>query len=167
MIGSVVFTVPAAVWLLGQAPQKSSHHDSGHAEKEPKEEEQPAEESTEDKSDEGADEEKSKDEGKKDDSDSDESKGESSDEKSDDDSGDDKSKESDDGYDKPGPNAPGQINYKPSSGKGPGEGQKGERRPTEKKGEKDVSYSNIWNPATKTNSFDSPNLTPLVPKIPI
>lgn len=98
--------------------------------------------------------------------DSDDSKDESSDDSSDKDSGDDakakkdkkeekedagsdsktttdsgsnERKYSDDGYELPGPNAPGQINYKPESGKGPGEGQKGPRKLTEKKGEKDVS----------------------------
>ena len=98
--------------------------------------------------------------------DSDDSKDESSDDSSDKDSGDDakakkdkkeekedagsdskttkdsgsnERKYSDDGYELPGPNAPGQINYKPESGKGPGEGQKGPRKPTEKKGEKDAS----------------------------
>jgi len=115
----------------------------------------------------GAEDEKEGSEGK-DGSDSDESKDESSDGKSED-SGDDSKQESkdegkdegkdesekdsnskgsdskperkysDDGYELPGPNAPGQINYKSGSGKGPGEGQKGERRATEHKGEKDVS----------------------------
>lgn len=146
----MAFTVPAAVWLLGQAPKKDAHHE---VEKEgvkevvqqsdkDKDDEEEAEGGSDEKSDEGSGEEK-KDESAGD-SGSDDSKDESSDEKSDDSSGDEKESK-DEGTqtegedDGPSPGAPGQINYKPGSGKGPGEGQKGERRPVETKGEKDVS----------------------------
>lgn len=44
-----------------------------------------------------------------------------------------------DGYELPGPNAPKQINWSSSSNKGPGEQQKGPRKPTETAGEKQVS----------------------------
>lgn len=50
-------------------------------------------------------------------------------------------KKSEDGYELPGPNAPGQINYRSGLGKGPGEGGKGDRPRTETAGEKGVSIS--------------------------
>ncbi|KAI1619997.1 hypothetical protein EDD37DRAFT_654105 [Exophiala viscosa] len=67
LIGSVVFTVPAAGWLLQQGPKTSSDH--GHGETEPHEvsEEAPAEESEEEPEEEG--EEESKDEDKEDNAD--------------------------------------------------------------------------------------------------
>lgn len=46
-----------------------------------------------------------------------------------------------DGYELPGPNAPKQINWSSSSKKGPGEQQKGPRKPSETAGEKQVSES--------------------------
>lgn len=151
MIGSLALTVPAAVWLYGQGPQKGVHHpEAAHSEREAgaKDKEEPAEEASEakpgetapskgsaqDPEDEKAStkERKSKQEGGSDEStsDSDESKDDSSDESSD-------NEPSDKG--KGSPNAPGQINYKPESGKGPGEGQKGPRPPPELKGEKDAA----------------------------
>lgn len=167
MIGSVVATVPAAVWLIGQAPKKSDHHGHGasHEKEEESTEEQPEEQQEEEKpsEDESSDDAKTE---KTEDSE-DESKDEKEDSKEESDSKDDKKEESKDedkaedkqdsgdsskdeqGYEKPGPNAPGQINWKPSLGKGPGEGQKaGERKPTEKKGEKDSAsdFSGAKNP---------------------
>lgn len=171
MIGSVVATVPAAVWLIGQAPKKSEHHGPAHgkeeeepaeeAQEEQQEDEKPSEdessddaktEKTEDSEDESKDE--KKDDSKEETEGSNDKKAESKDEGKDDskddakeDSGD--SNKDEHGYEKPGPNAPGQINWKPSLGKGPGEGQKvGERKPTEKKGEKDAAsdYSGAKNP---------------------
>lgn len=142
------------MWLLGQGPQKSDHHGAHHEEAESKEEqpenqeeEAPAEESSEDKS-EGDSEEKSEDKSesksdddKKDEGDDQKSEG-SSDEGSD--GGDGKetpdTSGDDDEYEKPGPNAPGQINYKSSMKRGPGENQKGgERAKSETSGEKNVS----------------------------
>lgn len=179
MIGSVVATVPAAVWLIGQAPKKSDHHGPSHGKEEesaeePQEEQQQEDEkssedessddaktektedsedeSKEEKKDDSKEEESEKSEDKKEDSkkepeSSDDKKDESKEEDKEDKEDKDESKEEsgdsnkdEDGYEKPGPNAPGQINWKPSLGKGPGEGQKvGTRKPTEKKGEKDVS----------------------------
>ena len=177
MIGSAALTIPAAVWLLGQGPQKGVHHpEKAHEEREEgeKDKEEPAEEAYEAKPGEtppskgsALDPEHEKESTKKrlseqqsdESGDSDESKEGSSDEGSDDSSaegeegGEDKSskgdddkaspKMSDDGYELPGPNAPGQINYKPGTGKGPGEQQKGPRRPPELKGEKDVSQRDM------------------------
>ena len=67
LIGSVVFTVPAAGWLLQQGPKTTSDH--GHGEGEPHEvtEEAPAEESEEEPKEEG--EEESKDDDKEDNAD--------------------------------------------------------------------------------------------------
>lgn len=114
----MAFTVPAAVWLLGQGPEKSDHHGASHeAEAEPKEEdsdsqeeEAPAEDSSEEKSEdssedkseeksEGEPEDKSKEkaEGDSEEKTEDKSKNKSedkSDAKSEDDSGKEEKKES-------------------------------------------------------------------------
>ena len=93
------------------------------------EEEQPQEGESKDEGEEKPAEEP-KEESKEDDSKSDDSSSE--------DEGEDTPQTSDDEqkYEPPGPNAPGQTNKNPR--KGPGEQQKGGRKPTEKKGEKDV-----------------------------
>ena len=137
--------MPAAVWLLGQAPQKSGHGHEHHAEEEHSDggtEEQSqgkagddskAEDQgeAEDSKDESKDE--SKDDGKQDDK----SEGQTDDSGSDSDDGKDTPQTSDDEkYEPSSPGTLGQTNKNPR--KGPGEGQKGERRATEKKGEKDV-----------------------------
>jgi hypothetical protein len=46
LIGSIAFTVPAATWLIGQGPEKSSHGHGDHSESH----EEPAEESAEEES---------------------------------------------------------------------------------------------------------------------
>lgn len=159
MIGSAAFTIPAAVWLLGQAPQKSDHH-GGHDEhkEEVEEKEEPTQEESESKEEDtpseedkgGEEKESDKSEADSDEKKDEKSKDEGKEEKSDDsssDGGDDKGtpdtsdSEDDgklDGYEKPSSAAPGQINYRPELGKGPGEGQKGTGKRTEKKAEKDV-----------------------------
>lgn len=154
IIGSLAGTVPAAIWLLGQGPKQGDHghHEEKHEEKEEKEEskdDSQSEESSEEESKDEKSEEKQdsdKDEKAKSDSDekdeqpdSDDSKEDSSDESSDKQSDGEESKSKNknaEGEEKPSPNAPGQINYKPESGKGPGEGQKGPRPEPELKGEK-------------------------------
>ncbi|KAK5085418.1 hypothetical protein LTR05_004703 [Lithohypha guttulata] len=205
MIGSVGFTVPAAVWLYGQGPKKGSHgheetHEESHGEGEeeghepnedkeqheaasdtkdadqpnsekeyvgegePQQEEKQqaesdsdeskdassdqgsddsADEKTEQKDDSGKEEkQEAGDSEKKDDSKEDDKKADektSDDKKSDDKKSDDKPRLSEDGYELPGPNAPGQINYKSGTGKGPGEQQQqvGGRPQQETKGQKD------------------------------
>ncbi|KAK4941933.1 hypothetical protein LTR10_018263 [Elasticomyces elasticus] len=64
LIGSVVFTVPAAGWLLQQGPKTTSDHGHGDAEHHEDAEEAPAEESDEKEEPKEDDEEESKDEGK-------------------------------------------------------------------------------------------------------
>lgn len=164
MIGSAAVTIPAAAWLLQQGPKKGDHGHGGHEEhheeksdegkeeeEQPQEEESKGEESKEESKDDDQGKDESKDEGKDEGKDEEKDQGkedsEGGDEKAEksksDDSGKDKGgdKSDDDGYEAPGPNAPKQINWTSSSSKGPGEGQKGTRAPTEKKGEKDVSIS--------------------------
>jgi hypothetical protein len=85
----------------------------------------------------------SKDEGKNEKADtSDDSKDADKSEDSGSDDGDDKGEDTpsttdDEGYELPSLDAPSQTNK--NLRKGPGEGQKGSRKPTEKKGDKDVS----------------------------
>jgi len=121
------------------APSKSSAQDPEHLKESTKERQADQEGGNKQESDsDAAGTEESSDEGSEDSGD--DSKEESKDES--DSKGGDKTAErklSDDGYELPGPNAPGQINYKTGSDKGPGERQKGTRPPPELKGEKDVS----------------------------
>jgi hypothetical protein len=146
LIGSIAVTVPSAAWLWSQGPQKGEGHGHGghdeHAEGGGHEEggEEASKDEGEDKGgDEGEEKPKEDAEEEKDKGGDDKAKGDSEDSGSDDGGAKETPPTSDDeGEDKPESNAPQQIN-KPSGGKGPGETSKGERSPTEKKGEKDVS----------------------------
>jgi hypothetical protein len=144
LIGSIAVTVPSAAWLWSQGPKTGEGHGhEGHNEHaEGKDHKESGEEESKDEGeDKGGDEgkEKPKEDGDEDEGGDDKTKGESEDSGSDDGDAKETPPTSDDeGEDKPGPNAPQQIN-KPSGGKGPGETSKGERAPTEKKEEKDVS----------------------------
>jgi len=162
----VGFTVPAAVWLYGQGPKKGVHHpEAAHAirDEAEKEEEEPAEEAPEDKQEgaedkEASDSDQSKDESsdEKSEDSGDDSKQEAKEEGKDEskDQGKDESKDdsdskgadgkperkfSDDGYELPGPNAPGQINKAPEKGPGEQQQQVGDRPRTPTQREKSVS----------------------------
>jgi hypothetical protein len=152
MIGSLVVTVPSAAWLWAQGPTKGEGHGHGdheeHAEHEAGGKEESKDEAVEsdekpkdDQKEAGEDQDKEEDGADNKAKPADKDQGDSEDSGSE--NGDDKKKDtpptSDDegGEDKPGPDAPNQIN-KPSGGKGAGETSKGSRSATEKKGEKDV-----------------------------